>query len=192
MLHPGQVLGVVYHCFPLPLDVPTFAARCLHVRNDTRDPSSERWKYVRERLSGNFAYMASLFTPLGIFYIPTGDRRLYLPFEGRCAGDFFALRPCLNPRTWVLKASTLPLDHRNRSMRERERERGIYISRKIRFFFTDILRALEYPLPSTQTQTHTHTYTQYSHCDLISDRMGVTSHLQCNWRLSTCNEGVGG
>jgi len=39
----GKVLGVVCHCFPPPLDVPTFAARCLYVRNDTRDPSSERW-----------------------------------------------------------------------------------------------------------------------------------------------------
>jgi hypothetical protein len=27
----GKFLGVVYHCFPLPLDVPTFAPRCLHV-----------------------------------------------------------------------------------------------------------------------------------------------------------------
>ena len=36
-----------------------------------------------------------------------------------CWGFFFALkirrlRPGLNPRTWVLKASTLPLDHRSR------------------------------------------------------------------------------
>ena len=36
-----------------------------------------------------------------------------------CWGCFFALnirrlRPGLNPRTWVLKASTLPLDHRSR------------------------------------------------------------------------------
>ena len=35
-----------------------------------------------------------------------------------CWGYFFALRirrlrPCLNPWTWVLKSSTLPLDHRN-------------------------------------------------------------------------------
>jgi len=44
----GKFLGVVCHCFPPPLDVPTFAARCLHVRNDARDPSSERWKYERE------------------------------------------------------------------------------------------------------------------------------------------------
>ena len=39
----GKFLGVVCHCFPPPLDVPTFAARCLYVHNDARDPSSERW-----------------------------------------------------------------------------------------------------------------------------------------------------
>jgi len=38
----GKFLGVVCHCFPPPLDVPTFAAMCLCVRSDTRDPSSER------------------------------------------------------------------------------------------------------------------------------------------------------
>jgi hypothetical protein len=54
----GTFLGVVCHCFP------TFAARCLHVRNDARDPSPERWKYGRESLSGNFAYIASLFTQI--------------------------------------------------------------------------------------------------------------------------------
>jgi hypothetical protein len=47
-LHPGQVLGVVSHCFPLSLDVPTFVARCLSVRNDARDPSSERYNCGRE------------------------------------------------------------------------------------------------------------------------------------------------
>jgi len=63
-------LGVVCHFFPPRLDVPTFTAMCLHVRNNTRDPSSERWNYGRERLSGNFAYLASVFKPLGIFYMP--------------------------------------------------------------------------------------------------------------------------
>jgi len=62
----GKFLGVVFHCFPPRLNVPTYAARCLHVRNDARDPSSERWNYGRERLSDNFAYMA----PLEIFYMP--------------------------------------------------------------------------------------------------------------------------
>ena len=45
----GKFLGVVRHCFPPPfLDVLTFAARCLYVRNDARDPSSERWNCGRE------------------------------------------------------------------------------------------------------------------------------------------------
>ena len=44
----GKFLGVVCHCFLLPLNVPTFAARCLYVRNDARDPSSERWNCGRE------------------------------------------------------------------------------------------------------------------------------------------------
>jgi hypothetical protein len=66
----GKFLGVVCHCFPPRLDFPTFAARCLHVRNDARDPSIVRWNYGRERSSDNFAYMASLFTPLEIFYMP--------------------------------------------------------------------------------------------------------------------------
>ena len=51
----GKFLGVVCHFFPPPLDVPTFAARCLYVRNDARDPSSERWNCGREIVSGNFA-----------------------------------------------------------------------------------------------------------------------------------------
>ena len=28
----GSFLGVVCHCFPPPLDFPTFASRCLHVQ----------------------------------------------------------------------------------------------------------------------------------------------------------------
>ena len=44
----GKFLGVVCHCFPPPLEGPTFAARCLYVRNDARDPSSERWNCGRE------------------------------------------------------------------------------------------------------------------------------------------------
>ena len=45
----GKFLGVVCHCFPLPLDVLTFDVRGLYVRNDARDPSSERWNCGRER-----------------------------------------------------------------------------------------------------------------------------------------------
>jgi hypothetical protein len=57
----GKFLGVVCHCFSLPLDVPTFAARCLHVPINVSSPSSERWNCGRE-WSGNFAEM-TLFTP---------------------------------------------------------------------------------------------------------------------------------
>jgi len=45
----GKFLGVVCHCFPPPLDAPTFAATYLCVRSDARDPSSERWNCGRER-----------------------------------------------------------------------------------------------------------------------------------------------
>jgi hypothetical protein len=45
----GKFVGVVCHCFPPSLDVPIFAPRCLYVRNDARDPSSERWNCGRER-----------------------------------------------------------------------------------------------------------------------------------------------
>ena len=44
----GKFVGVVCHCFPPPLDVTTFAAMCLYVRNDARDPSSERCNCGRE------------------------------------------------------------------------------------------------------------------------------------------------
>jgi hypothetical protein len=118
----GKFLGVVYHCFPPPLDVPTFAARCLHVLSDARDPSRERWNYRRE-MSSNFAYMTSQFTPFGIFHM----RQIYdkgptalLPVQRKACWGLFSplkiqrLRLGMNLRTWVLKASTLPLDHWSR------------------------------------------------------------------------------
>jgi hypothetical protein len=36
----GKFLGVVCHLYHLPLDVPTFAVRCLHVPIIARAPSS--------------------------------------------------------------------------------------------------------------------------------------------------------
>jgi hypothetical protein len=65
----GKFLGVVCHCFSLPLDVPTFAASCLHVPINASAPSSERWNYGSE-WSGNFAEMTSFLRHLGIFYMP--------------------------------------------------------------------------------------------------------------------------
>ena len=37
----GKFLGVGCHCFPPPLDVPTFSARCLHVQQRDRPPAAE-------------------------------------------------------------------------------------------------------------------------------------------------------
>jgi len=37
----GKFLGVGYHCFPPPLDVPTFSARCLHVQRSERTLAAE-------------------------------------------------------------------------------------------------------------------------------------------------------
>ena len=65
----------------------------------------------------------------------TWDRLLYFPSEGRRAEDFLALkmrrlRPGLNPRTWVLKASTLPLDHRSRYIIHMDKEIVIFVGIK--------------------------------------------------------------
>ena len=119
----GKFLGVVCHCFPLPLDVPTFAARCLYVRNDARDPSSERWNCGREfcpvilpkfRFPLKFMdllHAVNLRHGTDGFTSPPkeGVLRIFSPLKVR------RLRPGLNPQTWVLKASTLPLDHRSRN-----------------------------------------------------------------------------
>jgi hypothetical protein len=37
----GKFLGVGWHCFPLPLDVPTFSARWLHVQRRERPLAAE-------------------------------------------------------------------------------------------------------------------------------------------------------
>ena len=117
----GKYLGVVCHCFPPPLDVPTFAARCLYVRNDARDPSSERWNCGRE-IFPKFRLPRKFRDLLHAANLRHGtDGFTYPPKEGMLR-IFFALqirrlRPGLNPRTWVLKASTLPLDHRSRRCR---------------------------------------------------------------------------
>ena len=81
-----KFLKVVRHCFPSPSDVPTFAARCLYVRNDARDPTSERWNCGRE-IVRLFCLNSDFHLNLGIIYMP----QIYDmgPKEGRSAGDFF-------------------------------------------------------------------------------------------------------
>jgi len=65
----GTFLGVVCHCFPPRLGVPTLATRCLHVRHDARDPSGGRWNCGRECCP---VILPKWRLPrhLGIFYTP--------------------------------------------------------------------------------------------------------------------------
>ena len=49
----GSFLGVGCHCFPPPLDAPTFASRCLHVQATWETSISERRNYGRE-MAGQF------------------------------------------------------------------------------------------------------------------------------------------
>jgi len=44
----GKFLGVGCHCFPPPLDVPTYSARCLHVQRRER-PLATEGKTLRGR-----------------------------------------------------------------------------------------------------------------------------------------------
>ena len=104
------------------LDVPTF-----HHQVPPRPPRRKRsqwrkWELWARMLSGNFAEMmtstpfrdllhaANLRHGTDGFTSPPneGVLRIFSPLKIR------GLRPGLNPRTWVLKASTAPLDHRSR------------------------------------------------------------------------------
>jgi hypothetical protein len=124
-LHPGQILRG-----SLPLLSPTFRrSRFRHQvpsRPSRRERSQRRKVELWARiLSGNFAEMATS-TPFrdllhdanlrhetdGFTCPPKeGVLRVFSPLKIR------RLRPGLNPQTRVLKAITLPLDHRSRFLR---------------------------------------------------------------------------
>jgi len=107
----GKLLGVVCHCFPPPLDVPTLTARYLRpasVRNDARDRSSERWNCGRERCPvvilpkfrlprkfGDLLHAANLRHGTDGFISPPkeGVLRIFFALKIR------RLRPGLNPQT---------------------------------------------------------------------------------------------
>ena len=120
-LHSGQVLGG-----SLPLLSPAF--RLSHFRKDARDPSSERWNCGREIclvILPKFRLPLKFRDLLHAANLRHGTDGFTSPPKEVVLRIFFALkirrlRPGLNPRTWVLKASTLPPDHRTRN---------IYISR---------------------------------------------------------------
>jgi hypothetical protein len=87
----GNFLGVGCHCFPPPLAVPTFSARCLHVQRREGPPAAEGGTLRgRKKCFDKFRLESDLHVILG--KSATWDRRLYVPSEGRRAEDFFALK----------------------------------------------------------------------------------------------------
>ena len=101
----SSFLGVGCHCFPPPLDVPTFASRCLHVQATWETSISERRNYGRE--------MACQFCLW--FRLPRKPRVLWHAAQICDMGDGFTSPPrkaCCgffrpNPRSWVPEASML-------------------------------------------------------------------------------------
>ena len=84
----SKFLGVVCRCFPSPLDVPTFAAKC----NDARDPSSERWNCGREIcpvILPKFQLPLKFRDLLHAANLRHGTDDFTSPPKGRRAEDFF-------------------------------------------------------------------------------------------------------
>jgi hypothetical protein len=115
-----KFLGVGCHCFFPPLDVPTFYDRCLHVQRRERRLAAEggtfrgreMFRHISSRIrlrrnSRDLLHAANLRHGTDGFTSPPkeGMLRIFSPLKIR------RLWPGLNPRTWVPKASTLPLDH---------------------------------------------------------------------------------
>ena len=110
---PSQATGMALaHCilgsfFPPPLDVPTFASRCLHVQATWETSISERRNYGRE-MAGEFCLW---------FRLPRKPRVLWHAAQICDMGDGFTppprkawcgfFRPGSNPRSWVPEASML-------------------------------------------------------------------------------------
>jgi len=104
-------------CCQRHVKLPTWRTSDLE-RSNSRHQVSLTSEMMRanlsEKLSRILPKVATSPSLLGSFTcrkFTTWDRRLYFPSEGRRAVDFFArkirrLRPGLNPRTWVPKAST--------------------------------------------------------------------------------------
>ena len=108
------------------LDVPTFATRRLHACHHARAPSGGRWNCGRE-MSGKLclnAHLRVIFRDLlHAVKLRHGTDSFTSPPKEGVLRIFFALkirrlRPGANPRTWVPKASTLPLNDRSRLYNE--------------------------------------------------------------------------
>jgi hypothetical protein len=110
-LHPGQILRG-----SLPLVSSAFRRSNFRHQVLPRPPRRERSQWRKVELWSGILPKWRHPRHLGIFYMPQiyemgpkeGVLRIFSPLKVR------RLRPGLNPRTWVLKTSMLPLDHRSR------------------------------------------------------------------------------
>ena len=125
---------VYYYCFPTyalqpsrlivrsGLDVPTFTVRRPHACYHARAPSGGRWNCGRENVRKvylNADFHVTFKDLLHAVKLRHGTDGFTSPPKEGVLRIFFALkirrlRPGVKPRTWVPKASTLPLDHRSR------------------------------------------------------------------------------
>jgi len=119
----GKFLGVGCHCFPPPLDVPTFSARCLHVQRCKRPLAAEggtlRGRQMFCQISSRIRLPRNSRDPLHAANLRHGTDGFTSPLKEGVLRIFSPLkirrlRPGLNPQTWVPKASTLLVDHRSR------------------------------------------------------------------------------
>jgi hypothetical protein len=104
----GKFLGVDSHCFPSPLDVSTFSARCLHVQRRERPLAEEggtlrgreMFQQISSRIrlprnSKDLLHAANLrhgtdgFTSPHMVYVIKKSGRLVLTFVGPCIVIYF-------------------------------------------------------------------------------------------------------
>jgi hypothetical protein len=110
----GKFLGVDCHCFPPPLDVSSFSARCLYVQRRKRPPAAEggtlrgreMFRQISPRIriprnSRDLLHAPNLRHGTDGFTFPPkeGVLKIFSPLKIR------RLRQGLNPRTWVPKAN---------------------------------------------------------------------------------------
>jgi hypothetical protein len=92
----GKFLGVGCHCFPPPLDFPTFSTSCLHVQRRERPLAAEggtlRGRERFRQISSRIRLPRNSKRSFTCRKSATWDKRLYFPSEGRRAEDFFALK----------------------------------------------------------------------------------------------------
>jgi hypothetical protein len=88
----GKFLGVGCHCFPPPLGVPTFCARCLHVQRRERPLAAEGGTLRGREI---FRLESDFHLILEIFYMPQicdmGQTAL-LPLRRKACWGFFTLK----------------------------------------------------------------------------------------------------